>query len=65
MGGPLGQTKKVTEPGIEDVTNDMGAFMVVRAKFTRRPPDCSSSIRIHDLSGRVLEVMRVLPITGT
>src|SRR3981189_1351520 len=31
MGGPLGKTKKVTERGIEDVSNEMGAFMVVRA----------------------------------
>jgi len=32
MGGPLGKAKKITESGIEDVTNDMGAFMVVRAE---------------------------------
>ena len=31
MGGPLGNTKKVIEGGIEDVSNAMGAFMVVRA----------------------------------
>lgn len=29
MGGPLGKTKKVTERGIGDVSNEMGAFMVV------------------------------------
>src|SRR3954453_4649693 len=32
MGGPLGKTKKITERGIEDVSNEMGAFMVVRAE---------------------------------
>jgi len=32
MGGPLGKTKKITERGIEDVSNGMGAFMVVRAE---------------------------------
>ena len=32
MGGPLGKTKKITEHGIEDVSNEMGAFMVVRAE---------------------------------
>ena len=32
MGGPLGKTKKVTERGIEDVSNALGAFTVVRAK---------------------------------
>ncbi len=31
MGGPLGKTKKVTQRGIEDASNEMGAFMVVRA----------------------------------
>ena len=32
MGGPLGKTKKITAHGIEDVSNQMGAFMVVRAQ---------------------------------
>src|ERR1700757_3530062 len=32
MGGPLGKTKKVTAGGIEDVSNEMGGFMVVRAQ---------------------------------
>jgi hypothetical protein len=32
MGGPLGKTKKVTQRGIEDVSNDMGAYTVVRAE---------------------------------
>jgi hypothetical protein len=31
MGGPLGKTKKVTQRGIDDTSNDMGAFTVVRA----------------------------------
>ena len=31
MGGPLGKTKKVTEKGIADVSNEMGAFTIVRA----------------------------------
>jgi hypothetical protein len=31
MGGPLGKTKEVTERGIEDVGNEMGGFMVVKA----------------------------------
>jgi hypothetical protein len=31
MGGPLGKTKKVGETGIEDVSNALGAFTVVRA----------------------------------
>ena len=35
MGGPLGKTKKVTERGIGDVSNELGAFTVVRAEFAR------------------------------
>ena len=31
MGGPLGKTKKVTQRGIEDTSNEFGAFMVVHA----------------------------------
>jgi hypothetical protein len=30
MGGPLGKTKKVSQRGIEDTSNEMGAYMVVR-----------------------------------
>src|SRR5260370_36160480 len=31
MGGPLGKTKKVTAGGIADISNEMGAYTVVRA----------------------------------
>ena len=31
MGGPLGKTKKITANGIEDTSNAMAAFTVVRA----------------------------------
>lgn len=31
MGGPLGKTKKVSDQGIIDTTNEMGAFMVIGA----------------------------------
>ncbi len=65
MGGPLGKTKRITERGIEDVSNEMSAFMVVRAEshaaaaklfekhphFTIFPGDC-------------VELMPVLPIPG-
>src|SRR6266699_4419206 len=34
-GGPLGKTKKITEHAIDDVSNEMGAFMIVRAESTR------------------------------
>src|SRR5260370_29284080 len=31
MGGPLGKTKKVSPRGIEDTSNEIGAYMVARA----------------------------------
>ncbi len=65
MGGPLGKTKKASPRGIEDTSNNMGAFTVVRADsheaaaklfenhphFTIFPGDC-------------VEIMPVLPIPG-
>jgi hypothetical protein len=65
MGGPLGKTKKTSQSGIEDTSNNMGAFSVVRADsheaaaklfekhphFTIFPGDC-------------VEIMPVLPIPG-
>ena len=54
MGGPLGKTKKITERGIEDVSNEMGAFMVVRAEFARGGRQAvREASAFHDLSGRV------------
>ena len=63
MGGPLGKTKQTTERGIEDVTNEMGAFMVVRADsheaaarlFEKHP-------HFTIFPGECVEVMPVLPI---
>jgi len=62
-GGPLGRTKRATPRGIEDTSNEMGAFVIVRAHsheaaaklfekhphFTIFPGDC-------------VEVMPILPI---
>ena len=31
MGGPLGKTKKIGADGISDISNELGAFTVVRA----------------------------------
>jgi hypothetical protein len=65
MGGPVGKTKKVSEHGIEDVSNEMGAFMVVRAEsheaaarlFERHP-------HFTIFPGESVEIMPVLPIPG-
>ena len=65
MGGPLGKTKKVSAGGIEDVTNEMGAFMVVRAdsheaaaKMFENHPHFSI------FPGEAVEIMPVLPMPG-
>ena len=66
MGGPLGKTKKITERGIEDVSNEMGAFMVVSAEshdaaarlFEKHP-------HFTIFPGEAVEIMPVLPIPGT
>ena len=62
-GGPLGKTKKITEHGIDDVSNEMGAFVVVRADsheaaaklFEKHP-------HLTIFPGESVEVMPVLPI---
>ena len=63
MGGPLGKTKKVSERGIEDVSNELGAFTVVRAEsheaaakmFEKHP-------HFTIFPGERVEIMPVLPI---
>ena len=65
MGGPLGKTKKVAERGIDDVSNQMGAFTVVRAEsheaaaklFEKHP-------HFAIFPGDSVEVMPVLSIPG-
>jgi hypothetical protein len=64
-GGPLGKTKKITERGIDNVSNEMGAFMVIRAEsheaaaklFEKHP-------HFTIFPGESVEVMPVLPIPG-
>jgi hypothetical protein len=65
MGGPLGKTKRVSLQGIEDVSNELGAYTVVRAEsheaaaklFENHP-----SFAI--FPGDCVEVMPILPIPG-
>lgn len=65
MGGPLGKTKKVTQHGIDDTSNHMGAFTVVRAEsheaaaklFEKHP-------HFTIFPGESVEIMPVLPIPG-
>lgn len=65
IGGPLGKTKRVTQRGIEDVSNQMAAFTVLRADaheaaakvFEQHP-------HFAIFPGDAVEIMPVLPIPG-
>ena len=63
MGGPLGKTKSVTQRGIENISNEMGAFTVVHAdsheaaaKLFEKHPHFTI------FPGDSIEIMPVLPI---
>ena len=66
MGGPLGKTKRVAESGIEAVSNDMGAFTVVRAEshaaaaglFENHP-------HFTIFPGESVEIMPIMPVPGS
>jgi hypothetical protein len=65
MGGPLGKTKKVTQRGIEDVSNEMGAYTVVRAESHEAAAKLfENHPHFIIFPGESVEVMPVLPIPG-
>lgn len=64
-GGPLGKTKKTTQRGIADSSNEMGAFALVRAESHE------AAARMFEghphftiFPGDAIEIMPVLPIPG-
>src|SRR5512146_29340 len=65
MGGPLGKTKRIAARGIEDTSNEMAAFTIVRAdsheaaaKLFEKHPHFAI------FPGDAIEIMPVLPIPG-
>jgi hypothetical protein len=65
MGGPLGKTKKVSQRGIEDVSNEMSAFVVVRANSHEAAATLfENHPHFTIFPGEAVEVMPVLPIPG-
>ena len=65
MGGPLGKTRQVTSRGIEETSNQLAAFTVVRAESHE------AAARLFEnhphfaiFPGDSVEVMPVLPIPG-
>ena len=63
MGGPLGNTKKVSERGIDDTSNELAAFTVVHADSHE---DAAKLFEKHPhfsiFPGDSVEIMPVLPI---
>jgi hypothetical protein len=65
MGGPLGKTKKVTQRGIDDTGNDLGAFTVVRAESHAAAAGMfEGHPHFTIFPGDSVEIMPVLPIPG-
>lgn len=65
MGGPLGKTKKISPTGIEDISNTMGAFTIVRAESHEAAAKLfENHPHFTHFPGESVEVMPVLPIPG-
>jgi hypothetical protein len=65
MGGPLGKTKRVGPDGIADVSNELGAFTVVRADSHEAAAKMfENHPHFAIFPGEAVEVMPVLPIPG-
>jgi hypothetical protein len=65
MGGPLGKTKKVSQGGIEDISNAMGAYTVVRAESHEAAAKLfENHPHFAIFPGEAVEIMPVLPIPG-
>ena len=65
MGGPLGKTKKVSQGGVEDISNAMGAFTVVRADSHEAAAKMfENHPHFTIFPGESIEIMPVLPIPG-
>ena len=63
MGGPLGKTKKVSAAGVEDISNAMAAFTIVRADSAEA---AAAMFENHPhfaiFPGDSVEIMPVMPV---
>lgn len=65
MGGPLGKTKKVTQRGVDDVSNEIGAYTVVRADSHEAAAKLfENHPHFTIFPGESVEIMPVLPVPG-
>ena len=63
IGGPLGKTKQVDAAGIADISNEMGAFTVVRASSHEAAAKMfENHPHFTFFPGEKIEIMPVLPI---
>jgi hypothetical protein len=63
LGGPLGKTKKVGADGVSDISNDFGAFTVVRAASHEAAAEMFvNHPHFAVFPGDRIEVMPVMPI---
>jgi hypothetical protein len=63
MGGPLGKTKRVDPSGVADISNELGAFTVVRASSHEAAAKMfENHPHFAIFPGEAVEIMPVLPI---
>ena len=62
-GGPLGKTKQIASDGVDDISNDIGGFVIVRADS---PEAAAALFENHPhfsiFPGEGVEVMPVMPV---
>ena len=65
LGGPLGKTKRVDLSGVADISNELGAFTVVRAASHEAAAKMfENHPHFAIFPGDRVEIMPVLPIPG-
>ncbi len=65
MGGPLGKTKKASQQGIEDISNNLSAFTVVRADSHEAAAKLfENHPHFAIFPGDSVEIMPIMPIPG-
>lgn len=65
MGGPLGKTKRVSAHGIEDISNNIGGYTIVRADSHEAAAKLfENHPQFTIFPGESVEVMPVMPIPG-
>jgi len=65
IGGPLGKTKRVSQSGIQDISNLMSGFSVVRAESHEAAAKMfEDHPHFTTFPGDAVEIMPVMPIPG-